>query len=434
MRIRHALLPTLRLVTVVVFIAMAAVLFGYLWTNSGGRIPVVSQEGYQVTVSFPQTGNLVHDSDVMIAGVKVGKVSDVEIVGEKVRVGLKLKEESVPLHEGATVQVRQKSLIEETFVEITDGDGPEIPSGAQLPPGSGKPLTRLNDILASLDPKTRDSLARGVRSLGASTRGTRESVSDLFGGAGDLGREGKTVLDALNEQSADLKQLAGQTASVLASLNTRQGRIAQMVDDANVLFSATAGGREDIEQVMRKLPRTLDAARGASGPLRTLSNDLGPIARNLRAAAPGLSAALRELPATTRDLRGMLPSLSGVLDRAPATLDRVPGVARDLSAFVPTLREDLADINPMLSYLKPYGPDIAAMLTNWASAFGTGDANGKWLRLFVVVNEQSAIGSPVNGNIGPLNKENPYPKPGTSGDPRPWQPGEQYPRVERDGG
>lgn len=432
MRISHTLLPTIRSAVILVFFAACAVVFGYLWVNSGGRLPLVSGDGYRVSVDIPKVANLVHDSDVMIAGVKVGKVDNVEIRGDKVRVRLRMDEVS-PLHEGATVQVRQKSLVEETFVEVTDGRGPALPAGTQLPPGSGKPLTKLDDVLASLDPKARQALARGVRDLGASTGGTRSAVSDTFSGLGDLGRNGKTVLDALNAQSDDLAELSGQTAAVLASLNAGRGEIATMVRNANRLATASAAGRQDIERVMRKLPGTLDAAREASGPLRQLGGDVRPIARDLRGAAPALSAALRELPATTRDLRGLLPALDGVLDSAPATLRRLPRVAEDLSALAPVLRADLADINPMLRYLKPYGPDIAAFFTNWGQTFANSDVNGHYLRLFMVFNEQSIKGIPLDTNVGPLNKKNPYPSPGQSSNPGPWQGGE-YPRVEREGG
>lgn len=429
MRISPAHLPKLRLAALITFFCLCATVFGYLWVNSGGRIPLVTQDGYQVSVEFPEVANLVHYSDVMVAGVKVGKVDDIETVGDRVKVNLRL-DEATPLHEGATVQIRQKSLIEETYVEITDGNGAPLPSGSQLPPGSGKPLTRLDDVLASLDPKARATLAGSVQSLGTSTADSKQAIADAFTGLGHVGREGEDVLSALEAQTADLKEIAGQTAAVLASLNTRRGVIGQLVSDANALTKVTADGRRDIERIMRRLPATLDAARGASDDVQRLSADLRPVASDLRKAAPALSAALRELPATSRDLRGLLPSLDGVLDRAPATLERAPAVTNDLTRLVPTLRTDLADVNPMLAYLEPYGPDITAFFTNWGQSFANRDVNGHYLRLMLPIDEQTFRGYPFSTNIGPLDRTNPYPDPGTQTHPGPED--EKYPRIKRE--
>lgn len=431
-RIPAVLLPKIRLAVIFAFVALCATVFGYLWTNSGGTLPGISKKGYQVSVDFPRVTNLVHDSDVMIAGVKVGKVNAVEVRADTIRVGMRLTD-AEPLHEGAVAQIRQKSLVEETFIEITDGKGAPLPSGTRLPAGSGKSLSTLNDVLASLDPESKAALSSSVRSLGAATAGSRKEVSGAFAGLGDVGREGADVLSALEAQSGDLKELAGQTAHVLASLNSRQGQIGAMVSDAHELAKATADGSGDIEQIMRKLPGTLDAAKGASGGISQLSADLGPVARDLRSSAPALTGALRELPATSRDLRGLLPSLDGVLDRAPGTLSRAPAVTQDLSALVPTLRTDLAEINPMLSYLKPYGPDITAFFTNWGQSFANSDVNGHYLRLMLPLDEQTFRGYPLSTNIGPFNHKNPYPAPGSQADPGPSEGG-TYPRVEREDG
>ncbi|SBW22817.1 ABC-type transport system involved in resistance to organic solvents, periplasmic component [Candidatus Protofrankia californiensis] len=361
-----------------------------------------------------------------MAGVKAGKVDTLSVDGDEADIVMQLHS-AFPLHRGAVVQVREKTLVNETFLEIEDGSGPVLPSGAQLPRDAGKPATELDDVLASLDEDTRESLASGVRSLGTSTDGGKQSISQALQGLGDLGREGRTALDALAAQSKDLEQVTGSTATLLAALNTRQGQIGQLVEDANLLAQSTSDNRGPVEEIVRKLPGLLDTTRNATTGLRNVSAALSPVATNLDAAAPDLSAALTELPQTSADLRGLLPSLDGVLTAAPDTLTRVPAVADDLNALIPSLRVDLSDLNPMLGYLQPYGHDIAAFFTNWAQAAATGDVNGRMLRIFVAVNEQSVKGLPLNTNIGPLNKFNPYPLPGSGVNPGPAS--NPYPRV-----
>jgi phospholipid/cholesterol/gamma-HCH transport system substrate-binding protein len=380
-----------------------------------------------VSLDMPHVSNLVYDSDVMIAGVKVGKVASIGVHGNDAHVSMRLTS-NAPLHQGATVQVRAKTLVQETYLEIKDGHGPAIANRGTLPTGAVKPYTDLNAVLKSLDPATRKALGGLVVRLGATTAGTRQSIAQALSGLGALGTQGKTVLDAIAAQSADLKRLTGGTAALLAALNTRHGEIAAAVRNANALTRATSGESTEISAAMRQLPSLLANAQNAGTSLETLSTDLAPVAANLRAAAPDLNAAIARLPRTSADLRGLVPSLNSVLTRAPATLNRVPQAVDDLTRLIPDLQVDLADLNPMLGYLEPYGHDIAAWFTGFAAALSTGDAASHMAQAMLVFNEQTITGLPINTNLGGLSRANPYPAPGSNTHPGPWRG--TYPRVK----
>jgi phospholipid/cholesterol/gamma-HCH transport system substrate-binding protein len=417
-----------QLTTLILFGILCVVVFSYLWINSGGKIPGITKTSYRVTADFPRVANLVYFGDVMVSGVKVGKVQEVIPEGDHARVVMDL-DSYKPLHQGATAQMRAKTLVEESFVEILDGTGPAMPSGWTLPPGAGKPPTQLNDVLVSLDGKTRGALASEMRSLGAATEGTQSSISAAVQGLGAIGRGGHTALDALAAQSDDLKALTGNTAAMMTALNTQRGEIAQLVEDANRLTTATADGQDDLKDVMRTLPPVLHSARNASHSLTDIGNALDPVARHLHDAGPDLSAALEELPDVSRELRDLVPDLDSALHKAPDTLHRVPDFSDDSHDLFPQAITDLQDLNPMLGYLKPYGPELADVLANFAQTLAHGDANGRYFKTMLLVNEQSVKDFPINTQIGPLAKFNPYPQPGQGYDPGPV--GRQFTRVEK---
>jgi phospholipid/cholesterol/gamma-HCH transport system substrate-binding protein len=419
-----------QMLTLVLFTALCAGVFSYLWVNSGGKIPGVTKTGYQVTAVFPRVANLVYFGDVMIAGVKVGKVSSVEPVGDQAQVVMDL-DSYYPLHQGVTAQIRAKSLVEESFVELTDGTGPAVPSGYTLPKGAAHPPTELNDVLVSLSGKTREAVAQSMRSLGAATDGSKQSISDAMQGLGTLGRGGATALDALNAQTDSLKQLTGHTATMLAALNTQRGEISQLVHDSNRLFSATADGQQDLEDTMRTLPPVLHSARDASSSLTDLGDALRPVAHNLHDAAPDLSAALRELPGTSHDLRGLLPDLNDALHKAPDTLRRVPDTAHDVNHLSPQAQDDLADLNPTLGYLEPYGHDIGGFLANFAQALAHGDSNGNFFSVYLDVGMNTLKGVPVSYQAGPFKDLSPYMKPGAGYSPKGGD-GRPFTRLEKD--
>ena len=385
MRFSPAFLRRARTTTVAVFIGAMAVVFGVLWVNFGGAIPGVTG-GYRVTAVLADTQNLVYDSEVRIAGVPVGKIRDLQRTPDGVRVALEIRGDAEPLHEGATVVLRAKTLIEETYLEVTDGTGPPVPDGGRLPASAEQLSVKFDDVVDSLDADTRAALASAARRLGEATEGQAGSVTDTLVALGRLGRDGHDALDILAAQSEDLSGLVRETATLLAVLDEGEGQIARMVTAADRLTRAFASRDARLEETVRLLPGLLDRTRAASPPLRQLAGALTPLADPFRRAAPDLNAALAELPGMTAELRALLGPLEGVLDRAPATLTRTPPAAAELSALVPVLRTALADINPMLAYLAPYGKDLGAFAANGSAVMNAiepgGLASGRFLSIF----------------------------------------------------
>ena len=166
MRLSPAFLRRARSTTVGVFVVAMAVIFGVLWVNFGGAMPGVTG-GYSVTASLADTQNLVYDSEVRMAGVPIGKIRGLERTPGSVNVKMELRGDAVPLHEGAKVVLRAKTLIEETYIEVTDGTGPAIEDGGRLPGA----LAGMSGVVDRLD-RTAD-LARPV------VDGARPLVADL---------------------------------------------------------------------------------------------------------------------------------------------------------------------------------------------------------------------------------------------------------------
>lgn len=428
MKIRVSSLPTWRLATILGFVAAMAVVFTYLWVNSGGRLPTVGPD-YKVTLQSQDLQNLVENSDVTIAGVKVGSVLEITGRGENATAVVGLDESVVPLHEGASFALRSKTLVEETYVDITDGSGSELENGTVLPLSANSSSVHLDEVLNELTPDARDALGDLLRQSGAGTRDRARDIDRLLSGMGAIGDEGYDALSALAAQDEDLQELSRTSARVLAAFDERQGQVAHLVEVAQLNMSATARQRQEVEASMQQLPDVLTSASGAAPALQTLAADLRPLAAALDSAAPGVDDVLTRLPESTRQLRVTFPKLDAVLRSAPRTLDKVPPLTSELDPLIPKAGDGLSDLNPMLDYISPYGMDFAAFFANDSSAFGLQDATSRFVRVFAVLNSTSLVGNPIPttgaGGVG----QNPYPGPGTAGDPKINFTGD-YPRVQ----
>ncbi|HWU32277.1 MAG TPA: MlaD family protein, partial [Marmoricola sp.] len=374
MKIPYAAVPKLRLTIVLAFVGLCATIFSFLWLKAGGYLPLLSSTGYEVKIPMSNVDNLVFQSDVTVAGVDVGKVQKISVEGNVDVVTVSLDSSVAPLHQGASVTVRNKTLVEETYLDIADGKGAAYPSGATLPSSSAHPAVKLNDVLTSLDPATRQRLTQLIRSSGTAVAGRQADVDALFTGLDEVGTSAG-ALKALAQQSEQLKSLVKSSTDVLQSLDTQQGRIVGLVRDAQTITSVTNQHQADIRSLMRVLPPLLDSARAAGGSLQQLAGPLGTVAANLRSAAPDLNAALLQLPATTRDLRGLVPSLNSTLVQAPTTLRLLSPFQTVASPWVGTTIMTMSELNPMLAYLSPYGRDLASYWSNFTGFVSSSDGN-----------------------------------------------------------
>lgn len=420
-----------RVISVGGFGLVSAVGFVHFWTGAGGTIPGVTDQGrYDVSFIADNVSNLRPSGDVSIAGVVIGKVTKETLVGGRTRVDLSLDGSVAPLHDGATVRIGMKSIVGQSYVDLVDGTGSTMPAGSTLPAAAVTPPVDINHVLSIFDPKTRKSLSGTVQALATATGGTSKSLDALMTGLGQLGRQGYTAVDAIAAQSNDLRSLVGETNSLMNALNTNEGQIASLVQNAQRLTVSTSNQSAAIAQTVQSLPSLLATARTATGSLGALGTALTPVAANLRAAAPGLTTALDQLPAVTSDLRGLLPDLDATLGLAPATLTRVPAFGSELSSLLPAARVTLADVNPMLDYLRPYGRDIGAMFASFGGAMDVVDANGvRPIRVAPIFNSRSVTGLPLPLTIDPLHWNNPYPVAGTVGSPTSFKG--SYPRVQK---
>jgi phospholipid/cholesterol/gamma-HCH transport system substrate-binding protein len=424
----------LRTMTVMAFVVACLTYVGYLYAQAGGRLPGFNPtSGYTVSFDVDHVANLVTYADVQEAGVPVGKVAALDRVSpDRVRVVMTLEQVAIPLHEGVTAQISEKSLAGQPVVVLADGTGPAIADGTVLADSAVKPSVQLRDVLASFDKPTRDALGGVVRSLGQSTGGRQQDISSLAGGLADIGGNGATALDAIAAQSGDLEQISLQLNQIFDALDTGHGEIAQLVSSADQVSAATAGQRPALEASMRKLPDVLGSATTASAGISSLAHSLSPVAADLRKAAPDLDDALNQLPQRSADLRGLLPTLRSVLGHAPATLDKVPDVSEKAQDFIPPAVSLLRDLNPALRYLKPYGLDISQLFTSFgAASHHYGDDGVSYIYFRPYFTAETAKPNPLK-LPNSLFPSNPYPSPGGLRDLKPFVG--NYPHVKRDPG
>ncbi len=86
-----------------------------------GKMGGFSEKGYELSATFSDVGGVREGSDVMLAGVVIGRVSRVELVdSDKARLVMEIHN-GVALTTDAIASIRTKGIIGERFVRISQG-------------------------------------------------------------------------------------------------------------------------------------------------------------------------------------------------------------------------------------------------------------------------------------------------------------------------
>ncbi len=111
-----------RIMAMVVFSLSCFGILLFLWLSFGGATPL-KPKGYQIHVHFPEATTLAQEADVRLAGVSIGKVHQktLDKGGATTNVTLQIDPKYSPLPSNTRAILRQKTLLGETYVELTPG-------------------------------------------------------------------------------------------------------------------------------------------------------------------------------------------------------------------------------------------------------------------------------------------------------------------------
>ena len=148
----------------------------FLWLNFGGSVPL-QPEGYRVTVGFPEATQLAAEADVRISGVRVGRVKKKAANPQTGLTDTELEIDAryAPIPKDTRAILRQKTLLGETYVELSPGTAQagNVDDGGKLGAGQVADTVQLDEILRGFDPETRARFSTWFDQAGVAAQGQR---------------------------------------------------------------------------------------------------------------------------------------------------------------------------------------------------------------------------------------------------------------------
>ncbi len=356
-----------RLLTMVAFAASCIGLLMFLWISFGGSVPLVP-EGYRFNVEFPQAVQLGAQADVRIAGVSVGSVVS---VGLDRRTGLnhaviQIEHRFAPRPADTRAILRQKSLLGETYVELSMGTrrGPFVPDGGTLPEAQVAPTVQLDQILSAFDPTTRKAFETWMQQDGIAFTNRGEDFNQALGELYPFATNIESVLTVLRRDGAATRTLLHDGGQVFSALGQSSSQLQGFVRNGNRLFAATAARDVALANAIRAFPGFLVATRQTIDRVDRFAVTAKPLIDELRPAAVQLSPALQASAVLAPELRNVLTYIGPL---TAASRRGVPAFEQFLNVTVPLLRRlkpYLGGLVPVVNYINVYRREVAAFFAN----------------------------------------------------------------------
>jgi virulence factor Mce-like protein len=405
-----------QLAIMVVFALSCFLILTYVWKSFGGPSPLASN-GYRMSANFYEATQLADTADVRISGVKVGRVVKTVETSGRTRVEMEIERRYAPIPRDSRAILRQKTLLGETYVELSPGDRRHgtLPDGGALRNRQVESTTELDEITRALDARTRRDLQRLLGALAGGLRDRGQDINDALGNLPAFSNDGTRLLRTLDVQERAVRRLVHDSGVVFGALGRRQGELSALVVAGDRVLRTTAARDRDLAETVRILPTTLAELRPTLVQLRSLTHEAGPVVHALRPGARALAPALRD----TAVLAPQLQALFGDVDElVTASRDGLPATTRIVHAVRPVfqvLPDVLRTAQPLVDYLGIYKYELLSQISSVAASFegkvaqGAGGEPIHYLRAIVPFSSEAAVATDHrNGS----NRHDPYPLPG----------------------
>ena len=386
-----------RILVAVGFTLSCFALLLFLWVTFGGAVPF-KPASYKISADFPEAITLQKEADVRVAGVTVGKVKDLELPedGNATRAVMEIDPEFAPISSDATAILRQKTLLGETYVELTTGSQVDPESGEEVEGAEGQTVdagsisgddvvhpieegghldsaqvaeqTQIDEIFNGFDEATRRNFQVWMKNSAIGVNGRGLDLNDSMGNIGPFSEDASDVLTTLRRQEEALRGVVRNTGAVFEALTAGDQELAGAIVGSNRTFRALASRDEALADTFQVLPTFENESRLTLDRLQAFAGKAGPLFRDLRPVARDLSPTLRDLRRLSPNARRLFNNLNPLIKASEPGLPALGSVLRELQPVTRSLDPFLANFNPILRYVDYGAPNVNDFLSNPSSA------------------------------------------------------------------
>ncbi len=346
----------------------------YLWLSFGGVVPLRS-EGYRFQVRFPEATQLAEQSDVRISGVPVGKVIKIDTgPNNTTEATLEMRSRYAPVATNARAMLRQKSLLGETYVDLSTGDPSKgtIADGGELADSAVHPTVELDEIFRTFDEDTQQAFQTWMQSQASAVNGRGLDYNATFGNLPEFVEAGDDILTELYAQSRAVSGTIRGTGVLFDAISQRNGQLARLITEANRVFQVTATRNREFAAIWEELPEFSRQSRLTLPRLTQFADRADPVVKQLQPAATEFATTFKQLDRLAPEFEGFFEGLGPVITKSKRGVPALESLLADFPPLLEDFQPFLRNINPLLAYLGQNRREITSFFGNT-----TASSNGR---------------------------------------------------------
>lgn len=225
--------------------------------------------------AFSDSSGIKPNDEVRIAGVRVGKVTSVDLDGDHVKVAFKVKTDS-PFGVDTGAEIKVKTLLGSMFLAL-DPSGPgQLAKGSTIPMSRTKSAYDVVQAFSGLAERAasinKAQLTKALNTLSAATANTPASLRTTLKGLSALS-------ESVASRDTQISTLLGNLRTVSGVLANRNQDVVSLMKSSDQLLRAVVARREAIH---RLLVSTNTLSQELTAMVQQTRADLKPALSNLR--------------------------------------------------------------------------------------------------------------------------------------------------------
>ncbi len=358
---------------VAVMVAFALSCFGlllFLWLSFGGPVPL-KPKGYRVNAQFAEATTLATEADVRVSGVPIGKVKTIEPDRKTglSSVVMQIDARYAPLRRDVKAILRQKTLLGETYVELTPGSAKDtIPENGTVPDSAISQAVQLDEIFRAFNPETRQAFQNWFQSQATAIKGRGADLNAALGNLGPFADEASDLVGILRRQQPAVQSLVRNTGVVFDSLSKESGQLRSLINASDTVFKTTSNRAGELQQIFQILPTFQREARATLADLNGYARNTRPLVNQLRPAARELSPTLLDLKRLAPDLKALFRDTDRLITASKTGFPATSKLLEDTKPLLRSFHPFANELIPILKFIEPYKRELTAFFANVVAA------------------------------------------------------------------
>jgi phospholipid/cholesterol/gamma-HCH transport system substrate-binding protein len=256
----------------IALIGIVLIVLGVTAALNFSVLPMVGG-GTTYSADFSEAAGLATDNDVRIAGVKVGKVSDIALDGDKVKVSFQVK--NAWLGDKTSAAIKIKTLLGQKYLALDPQGQNTLDPGVTIPrERTMAPYDVVNafrDLTTTVNSIDTTQLAKSFDVVSQTFANTPADVRGALGGLSKLS-------DTIASRDSQLSTLLANTRQVSQTLVDRDAQVQKLLTDGNKLL-------DEVGRRKQAITALLQGSQALATQLQGLVDDnntqLGPVLKQL---------------------------------------------------------------------------------------------------------------------------------------------------------